>query len=289
MTLSTQRTAAPHLFAIFALGAIVCVFASVFVGGAALGVLGIVTPRLGTFVIALAMCLGLLALTHRVLRRSGRSLADLGFAMNRKRLRQFGLGFAIGVALFLGVVAAQSAMVGARWELTGSSGALGAIVALGFSFVLVLAEELLFRGVELRQLRIMYGDPGAILLSASLFGAYHLLQAPGYWGIGAVFVFLMPLLGGLVFGFAAVKSDGLALPIGLHLGGNWVQSAVAGFAPIGGEASASIWRIPVSASDVQVLTAPDVLPRLPYLVAVAVAAISVWMVTRPSTGGARSA
>jgi hypothetical protein len=39
----------------------------------------------------------------------------------------------------------------------------------------------------------------------------------------------------------------------------------------------------------QVLTAPDVLPRLPYLVAVAVAAISVWMVTRPSTGGARSA
>ena len=279
MTVSTQRAVAPRVLTIFALGALACVFTSVLVGSTVLGAFGVVSPRVGTFVIALTMCLGLLALTHGVLRRTGGSLADLGIAMNRPRLRQLGLGFAIGSALFLGVIGAQTLLVGARWQLTGLSGALAAVTGLGLAFVLVLVEELLFRGVALRQLRIMYGDRAAILLSASLFGAYHLVQTDS-WAIGAVFVFLMPFLGGLVFGFAAVESDGLALPIGLHLGGNWVQAAIAGFAPNGAEVSTSLWRIPVSASDVQVLTAPDVLPRLPYLVAVAVATVSVWVVTR---------
>ena len=38
------------------------------------------------------------------------------------------------------------------------------------------------------------------------------------------------------------------------------------------EATAGLWRIPISASDVQVLTAPDLLPRLPLLLAFVIAA-----------------
>jgi membrane protease YdiL (CAAX protease family) len=41
----------------------------------------------------------------------------------------------------------------------------------------------------------------------------------------------MPALGGVVFGWAAVRSSGLALPIGLHLGGNRIQASVLSFQP----------------------------------------------------------
>ena len=96
------------------------------------------------------------------------------------------------------------------------------------------------------------------------------------WGMGLGFQFLMPTIGGLLFAWAAVRSGGLALPLGLHLGGNWIQASVAVFAPQAvpgaAEATAGLWRIPVSARDVQVLMAPDVLPRLPLLLAIATAA-----------------
>ena len=70
--------------------------------------------------------------------------------------------------------------------------------------------------------------------------------------MGLVFQFLMPTIGGLLFAWAAIRSGGLALPIGLHLGGNWVQASVAVFgphpAPGAAESFAGLWRIPISAS-----------------------------------------
>jgi uncharacterized protein len=118
-----------------------------------------------------------------------------------------------------------------------------------------------------------------VLLSAFLFGVYHLMQSD-HWAMGAVFTFLMPCLGGVLFGYAAVTSNGLALPLGLHLGGNWVQSALAGFAPLGSEAPLAMWQIPLSVAAVQTLTAPDLLPRLPYIAGVTLAAVVVWAMSR---------
>jgi len=94
----------------------------------------------------------------------------------------------------------------------------------------------------------------------------------------------MPAIGGLLFAWSAVRSGGLALPIGLHLGGNWVQASVAVFAPHSGtvEPIHGLWQIPISASDVQVLTAPDVVPRLPLLLAFAIAAALAWQWLRRS-------
>jgi hypothetical protein len=55
-----------------------------------------------------------------------------------------------------------------------------------------------------------------------------------------------------------------------------VQASVAVFGPQAGpgsEAAAGLWQIPIGASGVQILTAPDLLPRLPLLVAFALAAM----------------
>ena len=97
--------------------------------------------------------------------------------------------------------------------------------------------------------------------------------------MGAFFRFFTSALGGVLFAWSAVRSGGLALPIGLHLGGNWVQASLAGFTTPDGSVQA-LWRIPISTSDLQLLVAPDVLPRLPYFLAIGTATAVTWIFLR---------
>jgi uncharacterized protein len=260
---------------IFGVGATASLVFAVAVGSAIIGLLGGARPLVAMALISALASAGVLLVTM-ALRRVGRArVAALGLPLDRRRLGELAVGFLITSTLFLAVAAVQSAMVGATWQFTGVRGLVGALADLPLVLCLVLGEELLFRGTVLRSVREMTGDRWAIALTAVAFGAYHVLGTQ-HWAMGLVFQFLMPTLGGLLFAWAAVRSGGLALPIGLHLGGNWVQASVAVFGPhaIPGatEATAGLWRIPISASDVQVLTAPDVLPRLPLLLAFAMAA-----------------
>lgn len=280
MTQQAVAAASPaRQLVLFTLGALAALIASVFIVGSALGMLGITDQGTGMAATSIVLGAFLLLLSRRVLRAEGAGLADLGVIPSRARLRQLGFGLSIGTVLFLAVAAAQSAAVGARWDFLGVDGLRAAIVGLLITTAFVLVEELLFRGVLLLSLRRLYGDRGAVVLSALLFGAYHLLQS-GNWAMGAGFTFVMPTIGGLLFGWAAIRSKGLALPIGLHLGGNWVQASLAGFGPVVESTSGSpvqaLWRIPISAADVSALTAPDLLPHLPNLVALALAAPVVW-------------
>ena len=205
-------------------------------------------------------------------------MSALGLPVSGQRAREFALGFVVSAALFIAVAWTQSAMVGASWAFQGAPGARAALWGLPLAASMVMAEELLFRGAALRYLRQIFGDRSAIVVSAACFGAYHLIGSQ-HWAMGAVFQFLMPMAGGLLFGWAAVRSGGLALPIGLHLGGNWVQASIAVFTPASGNSASpsvhEMWRIPIGAGDAQWLSAPDVLPRLPYLAAFALAAMAI--------------
>jgi membrane protease YdiL (CAAX protease family) len=274
------------LLGVFTLGAIASFTVSVFIVSAALGALAPVLSAIQTpIMIGLVFSLALLALSHQLLTYEGAGLSDLGLLVSRARFREFIAGFAVTSVLFLAIAVAQTVGVRAAWELQGVPGVRAALVGLLSAGVLVLAEELLFRGVALRCLRALYGDRAAILLSAVLFGAYHLVQSDD-WAMGAVFRFLTPTLGGLLFGWAALRSRGLSLPLGLHLGGNWVQASLAGFAPNEMASDApvqALWRIPISADDVRALTAPDIGPQLPYLVAVVLAAAATSRLLRRSS------
>ena len=265
------------LLGVFVVGAMASLAASSVVVGATLGVLPAIGSTYTAVLISLVFSLALLALSRTLLRHEGASLLELGLVPTRERRQQFGTGFAISGLLFFAIAVAQAAMVRAPWELQGVPGIRAALIGVLLTGVLTLTEELLFRGVALRYLRSLYGDRAAILLSAVLFGAYHLVQSDD-WAMGAVFRFLMPTLGGLLFGWAALRSRGLALPLGLHLGANWVQSSIAGFAPnvLADAPVHALWRIPISIDDVRVLTAPDIVPHLPYVIAMAVAAAATW-------------
>jgi membrane protease YdiL (CAAX protease family) len=264
----------------FALGAAASLAFAIFAAGAALGLAGSVRPLVAMALVSAFTSAALLLLTAGLLWRQGVGLSVLGLPLNRLRLHELAAGFVVSAALFLAVAAVQSFIVRAPWLFQGGRGLMAAIADLPLIVSLVLVEELLFRGFALRTLRALCGDRAAIALSAVAFGAYHVVGTH-YWAMGAVFQFLMPVLGGLLFAWAAVRTGGLALPIGLHLGGNWVQASVAAFSPVSPAAAEpihAVWRIPISAADVQALTAPDVLPRLPYMLAMAMAAVLTWQI-----------
>lgn len=193
-----------------------------------------------------------------------------GLSPNHRRVAELAAGFAIGVVLFSAVALVRGEAVGASWRFHGWAGAEAALVGLPLTLALLLPEELLFRGYAFRKLVAAIGAPLALGISSVAFGLYHLLGS-GNWGMGAVFTFLLPALGGLVFGFAALRTGGLALPIGLHLGGNWVQSSLFGLGT-GGSAVSGVWSARLSATQLHTLYAPDLSRHLPYLLALGLAA-----------------
>ena len=269
-----------HRLVVFVLGAAVSVPLAIAAGATLSGVAGGLAPVTTAALVSALIAGLLLGLAHVMLRRDGLSLGALGLPADRRRWRELSVGLAVMAALTAGIALSQSLAVGAPWEFQGLPGVRAAIVALPLVAAMVFAEELLFRGVALRYLRDAWGDRAAIGVTAAAFGVYHVVGTHN-WAMGLVFQFLMPSLAGALFAWAAIRSGGLSLPIGLHLGANWVQAAVAGFDAGGANATVfAIWRIPVSAADVQLLTAPDVIVRLPHLTALALAAVMTWMLLR---------
>lgn len=216
----------------------------------------------------------LLGVTWVAVRREQAGLDWLGLVPTRRRATEFGMGLAVAAIVFAFVALVRAASVGAGWTFDPVSGVRAALVGLPVAFVLMFSEELLFRGYAFRKAEVLWGAPVALVGSSLLFGAYHVLGS-GYWGAGAIFVFIMPALGGFVFGLAAIRTGGLALPLGLHLGGNWIGASVFGLGVPEGRA---LWTASVDATQATWLMAPDVLPRLPYLIGVAllVGAVRLW-------------
>jgi membrane protease YdiL (CAAX protease family) len=206
----------------------------------------------------------LLAATWICLRLEGSSLREIRLDRSRRRLTECAAGFALGAALFALIALAQGALVSVAWRM--HSGARLGTTAAGLDAALLFLqpEELIFRGYAFRQLERIAGPGGALLLSGLAFGAYH-LAGSGDWAMGALFRFAMQMLGGLVFGYALLRSGGLALPIGLHWGGNWVQATLFGVNNTAGPAT--VWTAAVSPREQHFLAAPDVLPHLPDLLA----------------------
>ena len=271
----------------FVVGAAACFVVGVAGGSALAGMLGVASPHVAMGVVSAVSSGLLLCWSALLLRQRGESLAALGLPVNRSRLGMFGSGLLVGVAIYFVVASLQATAVGAPWQFNGLTGVLDALSGLPVVASMVLAEELLFRGVGLLALRKVAGDRAAIILSATCFGAYHLIGS-GYWGMGAVFHFGMPALTGLLFGWSAIRSGGLALPIGLHLGANWVQANLVVFHPASAVPGSlnGVFLISIGPQDVQRLIAPDLVTHIPHLMALSLGTAAVWMICRrhPSRG-----
>jgi len=92
------------------------------------------------------------------------------------------------------------------------------VMVVGFVFQTGF-EELAFRGLIMQGTRVLTGSPWAVLLvQAILFAALHIPNLKGY--DGNLLVMTPYLLAALVFGWAAMRSGSLLLPMGLHLANN---------------------------------------------------------------------
>lgn len=216
----------------------------------------------------------LLAATAVALRWDGTGLESLGLTVSSRRVREFTFGFLVGGILFSELALVRGATVDATWSFGGVNAIFAACTGLLTAFVMLLPEELLFRGYAFQRLVQTVGAWPGILISAVLFGLYHLVGS-GMWGMGGFFRLAMPTLGGVVFGWAALRTRGLALPIGLHLAGNWVPASVFSFERQSDVGPVALWTSHVTDIQQRFLYAPDLAAHLPFIVTMLVAAVAV--------------
>ncbi|NVI93195.1 CPBP family intramembrane glutamic endopeptidase [Actinomadura sp. BRA 177] len=127
-------------------------------------------------------------------------------------------GLLIGVGLF-GAVIANIAFLGS-YEVEGKGSVMGAVGVVGFMAGAAVTEEVLFRGILFRFIEGRFGTWLALLVTAVLFGLWHLPTA-GPWGAVAV---ALEAGGMLAAAYAVTRS--LWLPIGLHFGWNFAAAGI---------------------------------------------------------------
>lgn len=180
-----------------------------------------------TPIIAVATVLVVLA-TWFVLRLEGKTLADLGISFDLTRLAQLAVGLGLGAAGFAALAWALMLAGMIHWQPNQSVDDTLIRGMLLYFATAALIEELIFRGFALRRLAESIGDVRAVIVMSIIFGTYHIVNIgasmsvqSGGWDL--LWRVLGPAAGGLVFGFAATRTRGIALPFGLHFAGNVVQ------------------------------------------------------------------
>ena len=170
----------------------------------------------------------ILLVTWVCTRLRGEPLSSIGFRIGRRWLVEIGIGVAVGVALMLVIVGIIWAVGGVRLELdpARSIGTLG--YGLYLFLCVALFEETLFRGFLFQRLVDGAGIWVAQLALALLFAIGH-WGNPGMRGATEIVASLDLGLGAIMLGLAWLRTRSLALPVGLHLGWNWMQGHVLGF------------------------------------------------------------
>lgn len=131
-------------------------------------------------------------------------------------------GLAIGVAMFVLVIACLAAVGGYRVEGWGSLTAAAGFA--GVTAVAVVAEELVFRGILFRVLEERAGTWISLVVTGLVFGAVHLVNPEATaWGALAIAV-----QAGFMLAAAYAATRTLWLPIGLHFGWNFAAAGIFG-------------------------------------------------------------
>jgi uncharacterized protein len=164
-------------------------------------------------------------------RWEGIALADVGVIPGKKTSRRALIGFTIG--LILAITQLLLVLVTGHIRLI-YSGVNPAIIALALLvyFVLAAREELAFRGYPLFNLNRAMGPWPAQIIVAVIFALEHVVG-----GVPWLQAFLGAGVGSILFGIAALKTKGLALPIGLHAAWNFGQWA------LGFKDDSGLWKV----------------------------------------------
>jgi membrane protease YdiL (CAAX protease family) len=159
-------------------------------------------------------------------------LSSVGLKLDARWARELGWGTALGAGQIALAAFMLWSLGGVRFQLDPAHGlralATGFLVFVAVAFL----EELLYRGFLFQRLRDGMGTWPAQVLLAALFALAH-WGNPGMDGMVRIWATLDIAIGALVLGLAWLRTRSLALPVGIHLGWNWMQGPVLGFAVSG--------------------------------------------------------
>lgn len=202
------------------------------------------------------------AFTLLFTRWDGRSLRDVGAAVDARSLFRFGAGVAIGLTLVTLQTMAVSATGHIHWTRAGNPPIASlALVPLTY-LLLACREELAFHGYPLRRLDRLFGMAVAQVAIAVVFAFEHRLGGWTWTNAAA------SGMGSLLFGMASLATEGLAVPIGLHAAWN-IGQWIAGEKEIPG-----VWTAVV---DPNAASSVERAGMISYLVLFGVAILAFWM------------
>lgn len=185
-----------------------------------------------------APALGVLLASWICVRLEKTSIASVGLNFNTRFVSQFSLGLAAGIGLIC--LTGFGVWLVDGFHLTRNVDADPMLILkVGVSMLAVgVMEEQLFRGYAFQRAIRGLGARTALLLFALLFLAAH----GGVWsmhGLGMLMAMLNIFLAALMLSFCYLRTASLALPIGVHMGWNWMQQ-ILGFG-VSGSTSKGWW------------------------------------------------
>jgi uncharacterized protein len=154
-------------------------------------------------------------------------LTVLGFKPTKNRLQNLGVGLIIAATCCALYHTMTTAFANNSWTFNKSVSSNALLKSSRYALISVLYEELIFRGALLYIAISILGTTKACIISAVCFGIYHWFTFNVFgnpWMM--LIVFLMTAIVGFSWAFAFAKTGSLYLPIGLHLGWNFIQTVV---------------------------------------------------------------
>lgn len=199
-----------------------------------------------------------LLVTWACTRLRGQPLSSVGLRLDGRWMRQALAGTGLGMAAMLAVAALIALAGGVRFELDAARSVATLAAGLYIFLFVALFEELLLRGFVFQRLVDGIGAPLALAATAILFALGH-GDNPGMQGTTQLWAMGDLALGALLFGLAYLRTGSLALPVGLHLGWNWMQGHVLGFGVSGFDQAG--WLRPLYQAKPQWLTGGEFGPE----------------------------
>ncbi len=161
-------------------------------------------------------------------RIEGRSFGSLGLIPGRRWLLEFLAGTLGGILLILVTALLVQGLNGFHWVRAADVGARQLLYAAWMFLGVAFNEEILARGFPFQRLVEGAGTWVGQLVFAAIFALGH-WGNPGMHGATKAWATLNIGLAAILLGFCYLRTRGLALPIGVHLGWNWAQGSLLGF------------------------------------------------------------
>jgi membrane protease YdiL (CAAX protease family) len=174
------------------------------------------------------------ALTILFVRWERLRLADVGARASAGSLVRLALGLLIGAVIITTWAGISLAAGQVHWVRANDVDARSIAIAPLAYLSLACREELAFRGYPLRLMNRRFGLWPAQIFIALMFALEHKLA-----GASWIDAFLGSGIGSLLFGMAAIATQGLAVPIGVHAAWNLGHWA------LGLKGTPGLWRVVV--------------------------------------------